>query len=82
MRVTLGSPEAKVELESEQLVALDGALERLAREDPRAAEVASLRFLSGLSVQETGEALGISERSVHREWCFARARLLELMAEG
>jgi RNA polymerase sigma factor (TIGR02999 family) len=82
MRVTLGSPESKVELESAELVALDAALERLAREDPRAAEVASLRFLTGLSVQETGEALGISERSVHREWSFARARLLELMAEG
>ena len=80
--MTLGSPEAQVELESEQMLALDDALERLAREDERAAEVVRLRFLSGLTVKETAEALSISERSVHREWSFARARLLELMAEA
>lgn len=79
-RVTLGAAEAQVELESERLVALAEALDELAREDARAAEVARLRFLSGLSVEETAQALDISVRSVHREWTYARARLFELLA--
>lgn len=36
-----------------------------------------LRFYAGLTVAETAEALGISERTVHREWSFARARLAQ-----
>ncbi len=78
-RVTLGAIDEPVELADEQLLALDEALARLAHEDPRAAEVARLRFLCGLSAPETASALGISERSVHREWTYARARLFELM---
>ena len=80
-RVTLGAPEAPVELDVEQVVALDDALDKLAKEDPRAAEVTRLRFLAGLSVEETAQALGISERSVAREWAFARARLTELLSD-
>ena len=53
--------------------------ERLAAEDERAAAVAQLRFLSGLTVDETASALGVSKRTVHREWTYARARLLELL---
>lgn len=84
-RVTLGTeatPDAQVELEAEELLALDEALGRLEREDARAAEVTRLRFFGGLSVEETAQALGISERSVHREWTFGRARLFELLGEG
>lgn len=80
-RVTLGAPEAPMEMEADQALALYDALERLAQEDERAAAVARLRFLVGLSVEETAQALEISERSVHREWNFARARLFELLEE-
>ncbi len=45
------------------------------------AEVARLRFLVGLRVDETAEALALSVRTVHREWAFARARLFELLEE-
>ncbi len=41
----------------------------------------SRRFLAGLSVAETAEALDISERSVAREWSYAKARLTELLGE-
>jgi len=41
--------------------------------------VTRLRFFAGLSVEEVAAALGISERSVHREWAFARARLLQFL---
>lgn len=81
-RVTLGAPQEHVELAAEDLIALGDALDALEREDERAAAVARLRFLSGLSVEETARVLEISERSVHREWTFARARLFELLGEG
>ncbi len=58
-----------------QIVALDGALDRLAHEDPRAASIVELRFYAGLSVEDTAAALGLSERTVKREWAFARAWL-------
>jgi RNA polymerase sigma factor (TIGR02999 family) len=81
-RVTLGAADAPVELDFEQAAVLDDALEVLEREDERAAAVTRLRFLAGLSVEETAQALSISVRSVRREWTFARARLFELLGLG
>ena len=64
------------------LVALDEALERLAAVDPRKSRVVELRFFGGLSVEETAEVLDVSEKTVRREWQFAKAWLLhELSAE-
>jgi RNA polymerase sigma factor (TIGR02999 family) len=80
-RVTLGAPEAEVELDPDQLLALDEAIDKLEQEDPRAAAVTRLRFLSGLTVEETAQTLGCSVRSVHREWTFARARLTQILGE-
>jgi RNA polymerase sigma-70 factor (ECF subfamily) len=57
------------------LVAVDEALERLAREDARKARVVELRFFGGLSVEEIAETLGVSPRTVHKDWVFARAWL-------
>ncbi|MBX3464022.1 MAG: RNA polymerase subunit sigma [Planctomycetes bacterium] len=54
---------------------LDEEIERLEREDPRAGEIVRLRFFAGLGVDETAAALGLSRRTVLREWAFARARL-------
>jgi RNA polymerase sigma factor (TIGR02999 family) len=54
---------------------VDAALERLAREDPSSAEVARHRLFSGLSIDETAEALGISRATVFREWAYARSWL-------
>ena len=56
-------------------MALDGALERLALEDPRKARVVELRFFGGLSMEEVAQALGVSLRTVHNDWAFARAWL-------
>lgn len=65
--------------EEVDVVALGDALDRLEAEDPRAAEVVRLRFFAGLSVEETSAALELSERTVLREWSFARARLHQLL---
>lgn len=57
------------------LLELDGALDRLAEQDPRKSQVVELRFFGGLSVEETAEALKISPETVMRDWKMARAWL-------
>jgi DNA-directed RNA polymerase specialized sigma24 family protein len=65
------------------LVAVDGALDELAAEDPRRARLVELRFFGGLSMEDTAEALGISVRTAYSEWAFARAWLYrELSNQG
>jgi len=64
---------------SEQLLALDDALTRLAAIQPRKGAVVELRFFGGLSVEETAEVLGVSRLTVIRDWNFARAWLLAEM---
>ena len=68
--------------EPEQMLAVDEALRRLEEQDPRSAEVVQLRYFGGLSVQETADALELSERTVRREWVFARAWLQDALPEG
>ena len=62
-----------------QIMALDEAISRLEQQEPRAAEVVKLRFFAGLTVEETAQALDLSERTVKREWQFARAWLFEAL---
>ena len=78
-RVTFTVIELVEDGDPERLLALDDALDRLETEDPRAAEVARLRFFAGLSVDDTAQAIGVSQRTVMREWTFARARLAEML---
>jgi RNA polymerase sigma factor (TIGR02999 family) len=59
----------------EQFIALDEALDRLAQLDPRQARIVELRFFGGLSEEETAAILGISARTVKRDWQFAKAWL-------
>lgn len=63
----------------QDLVALDGALEALARFDSRKSQVVELRFFGGLSVEETAEVLKISVVTVMRDWSAARAWLYREM---
>ena len=58
-----------------QVLALDEAMTELERDDPRAASVVRMRFYAGLDVEETANVLGLSERTVLRDWAYARARL-------
>ena len=57
------------------LVALDDALEALAKLDERQSRMVELRFFGGLSIEETSEVLGVSAPTVKREWASARAWL-------
>jgi RNA polymerase sigma factor (sigma-70 family) len=78
-------PLANIDVAASQpdadLVAIDRALERLAAKDGRKAQVVELRFFGGLSVEETAQALGISERTVHNDWAFARAWLFKALGD-
>lgn len=57
------------------LVALDDALETLARLDPQQSRIIELRYFAGLSIEETAEVVGVSPATVKREWASARAWL-------
>ena len=70
--VELSSPAA---LAAEQLLALDQALERLARSDEQQAQVVECRYFLGLGDDDTARALGVSTRTVERQWVRARAFL-------
>jgi RNA polymerase sigma-70 factor (ECF subfamily) len=60
---------------AEDVLAVDEALDRLARLDPRQARVVEFRYFVGLSIEDTAEALGVSPATVKRDWVLARAWL-------
>jgi RNA polymerase sigma factor (TIGR02999 family) len=60
---------------SEDLLALDEALNRLAAHDPRKAKLVELRYFAGLSLDQVAEILGISPATADRDWAYARAWL-------
>jgi RNA polymerase sigma factor (TIGR02999 family) len=58
-----------------EILAVDEALSRLERQDARMASIVKLRFFAGLSEKEASHALGVSPRTLRREWTIARAFL-------
>ncbi|MEK6701247.1 MAG: ECF-type sigma factor [Planctomycetota bacterium] len=67
---------------SEELIALDSALERLEKLDERAAKVVMLRYFTGLTIEQTAAALELSPATVKKSWVFARAWLNRQMSLG
>jgi RNA polymerase sigma-70 factor, ECF subfamily len=65
------------EARSAELVAVDAALDRLAKLDSRQARIVELRFFGGLSVEETAKVVGVSSKTVKRDWSVAKAWLYE-----
>lgn len=72
--LAIASPEA-----DEQLLALHDALDALARQDPRKAELVKHRYFAGLEFSEIAEIMDISERTAKRDWAYARAWLFNEM---
>lgn len=64
----------------EDVLALDEALTRLAKIDARQAQIVEMRFFAGMTTAETAAALGLSERTVEREWTGCRAWLRRELA--
>jgi RNA polymerase sigma factor (TIGR02999 family) len=66
---------------SEDLLALDEALERLAGEEAVVAEVVKLRYFAGLTIEQTAAALGVSVRTANRHWAYAKAWLYQQLRQ-
>ncbi|MFK7884331.1 MAG: ECF-type sigma factor [Phycisphaerales bacterium] len=66
---------------SDDIIALDEALQRLEEERPRVANVVKLRFYGGMQVDETADMLGVSARTVDLDWAFARAWLYRALTD-
>lgn len=75
MTISLDETVASAPERELDLVALDDALETLAKLDERQSRMVELRFFGGLSIEETSEVLGVSAPTVKREWASARAWL-------
>jgi len=70
------------EQRADELVALDDALNRLAQLSKRQSRIVELRFFGGLTVQEAAKVLGVSEKTIKREWSIARAWLYDELRRG
>ena len=82
VRIQLDETVAILPQRDTDLVALDEAMTKLAEHAPRKAAVVEMRFFGGATVEETAEVLGMTTRSIERDWRFARAWLFREIAKG
>jgi RNA polymerase sigma factor (TIGR02999 family) len=81
-RVDLDEQAIPFENSPDDLLALDEALEILAREDPTTAQVVKLRYFAGLSLAQAAKIVGVSERTAARFWAYGRAWLLRAITHS
>ncbi len=74
-RVTLDDALEIQQKTDVDVIALDGALDRLSQLDPQQSRIVELRFFAGLTIEDTSEVMGISPATVKRDWTSARAWL-------
>lgn len=79
-RVPLDSEQIAADDQAEALLLLNDAIDRLAAVEPRLARVVDCRFFGGLSDEETAESLGVTPRTVQRDWCKARMFLRQALS--
>ena len=75
VRVSLSAVYLAEEADPEEIMSVESAVRRLEKRDARMSSIVRLRFFAGLSVEETAAALGLSDRTIRREWAVARAWL-------
>jgi RNA polymerase sigma factor (TIGR02999 family) len=80
-RVPLDQIEVALPSPTDDLLALDDALDRLAAERPAVAELVKLRFFAGLTMEEAARTLGISPATAYRQWSYAQAWLFRAVSE-
>jgi RNA polymerase sigma factor (TIGR02999 family) len=80
--VRITNADVGIDLDLGELVALEDALVRLGTRNPRLPRVVELRFFAGLSEAETAEVLGVTPRTVQRDWATARAWLYKELYPG
>jgi RNA polymerase sigma factor (TIGR02999 family) len=81
-RVELVEGLAVIEPPTEDVLALDEAIQQLQKEDARLAEIVMLRYYTGLSVEETAAVVGVSVSTLTRDWRYARAWLAGALGES
>lgn len=74
-KVDLEDAEIAIETSSEDIIALDEALTKLARQDKAKADLVKLRYFAGLTLEQSAEILGLSTTTAKRHWTYARAWL-------
>lgn len=74
-KVSLDEAYIFTEKQADELLAVNDSLDRLEKIDPRQARVVEMRFFGGLSVEEAAEVLGVSPKTVKRDWSVAKAWL-------
>lgn len=79
-RVPLDDEQIAAEDQAEVLLLVNDAIDRLAAVEPRWARVVDCRFFGGLSDEETAESLGVTPRTVQRDWCKARMFLRQALS--
>jgi RNA polymerase sigma-70 factor (ECF subfamily) len=75
VKVSLDEVFVFAERQADEVLAVDDSLDELAKIDPRQARVVELRFFGGLNVEEAADVLGVSPKTVKREWSVAKAWL-------
>jgi RNA polymerase sigma-70 factor (ECF subfamily) len=80
--VTLDDEVAGIPTDTDEVLAVDEALERLAALDPRQARIVELRYFAGFSIEQTAEAMEISPATVKRDWISAKAWLQRELSLG
>jgi len=80
-RIDLDKVDIAADADDDTLLLVNDALEKLSQEDASAAEIAKLRFFGGLTLEEAGQVLGVTERTAKRYWAYARAWLFDEMRQ-
>jgi RNA polymerase sigma factor (TIGR02999 family) len=80
-RVDIELTDLPTPMTSEDLLALDEALDALEREDPVKSRVVTMRYFAGMTSDETAETLDVSRATVQRHWTYARAWLHQRLAD-
>jgi len=81
-RVEIEMASLPTRMSSDDLLALDEALEKLQQEDPVKAQLVTLRYFGGMTIEQASEVLNISRITAHRYWTYARAWLHQQMTGG
>jgi RNA polymerase sigma factor (TIGR02999 family) len=79
-RVSLRDDDALLEVQIDEIIAIDDALARLDAVDERLRQIVELRFFAGFGEREVAEMLGVTPRTVERNWLKARLFLLQVLA--
>jgi RNA polymerase sigma factor (TIGR02999 family) len=78
-KVSIDDVDLAATTTDDRVLLVDQGLEQLEKDDPESARVITLKFFGGLTNKEVAKILGVTERSVERQWAYAKASLFEMI---